>query len=81
MTELEPKLKKAVDMAMSVLPGEMGCDDAFDYLAAYAEHVMHGTDVPDSLKMTREHLDRCSSCMEELDYLLETMKAQDQLLG
>ena len=81
MAELEPKLKKAVDMAMSVLPSEMGCDDAFEYLAAYAEHVMHGTDVPDSLKMTREHLDRCSSCMEELDYLLETLKAQDQFQG
>ena len=81
MTELEPRLRKAVDMAMSVLPHEMGCDDAFEYLAAYADHVMHGTEVPDSLKMTGEHLDRCSSCMEELDYLLETMKAQDQFPG
>ena len=79
--ELELKLKKAVDMAMSVLPAELGCDDAFDYLAAYAEHVMHGTDLPDSLKMTREHLDRCSSCMEELDYLLEAMKTLDQIQG
>jgi hypothetical protein len=77
MTELEPKLRKAVSMAMSVLPSEMGCDDAFHHLAAYAEHVMHGTDVPESLRMTREHLDRCSSCIEELAYLLKMMKAQD----
>ena len=81
MAELDPRLRKAVDMAMSVLPDEMGCDDAFEYLAAYAEHVMHGKDLPDSLKMTGEHLDRCSSCMEELAYLLETLKAQDQFQG
>lgn len=77
MAEMDPRLKKAIDMAMSVLPDELGCDDAFDHLAAYAEHMLHGTDLPDSLRMTGEHLERCSPCMEELLYLLETMKTLD----
>ncbi|MBY0508117.1 MAG: hypothetical protein K2X03_29660 [Bryobacteraceae bacterium] len=75
MAELDPKLRAIVAMAASVLPREIGCDDCFDYFAAYAEHLLAGGPLPEPLQMVGEHLERCSCCMEELNLLLAAMKA------
>ena len=73
--ELDPKLKALVGDAASVLPREIGCDDCFEQFATYADHVLSGGPLPDSLREVREHLERCAFCMEEVDLLLASMKA------
>ncbi len=73
---MDSKLKSVVDMAMSTLPVEIGCDDCFEFLAAYAEHLLSGNPVPAPLKLVGEHLERCACCLEELELLLEAMKAE-----
>ena len=73
---LDPKLKSVLDMAMSVLPEEIGCDDAFEYFAAYAERALSGTPIPGRFQAVTDHLGRCPSCQEELDRLLKALKSE-----
>jgi len=74
--ELDHKLKALVGMAASALPHEIGCDDCFDYFAAYADHLVSGAPLPEPLRLVGEHFERCSCCMEELELLLKAMKAE-----
>ena len=76
MNNLDPKLNTIVEWAMSVLPHEIGCDDCFEYFAAYADHLQSGGPMPEPLKLVGEHLERCACCMEELDLLLQAMKTE-----
>jgi hypothetical protein len=71
------KLRLIVDMAMSVLPSELGCEDCFEYFAAYADQQLNGTALPESLRQVAEHLDRCAACMEEMQMLIEAMRAPE----
>ncbi len=75
MPEMNEKLKSAVEMALSVLPHEIGCDDSFAFLAAYAEQKNSGNPLPAHLQRVAQHLERCPGCMEELHFLLEAMKS------
>ena len=77
MTKTDAKLKSAVEMALSVLPHEIGCDDCFDFFAAYAEHVITGEPLPEPLRLVAEHLERCPACMEELHLLLEAVQSDE----
>lgn len=74
MAGLDANQKAIVEMALSALPREIGCDDCFDLLAAYAEHVQAGTALGESLQAVKEHLERCVGCMEELELLLTAMR-------
>lgn len=76
MAEAENRLKSIVEMALSALPRELGCDDCFEFLAAYAERVLSG-EVPESMKSIEEHLERCPCCTEELNLLLEALKEEN----
>ena len=75
MAGLDSKQKAIVEMALSALPREIGCDDCFDSLAAYAEHLRAGTALKESLQPVKEHLELCVACMEELELLLAAMGA------
>lgn len=75
---MDPKLKSILNMAMSVLPQEMGCDDCFEHLAAYADHILNGGPKPIAFEQVREHMERCDACLEELKCLMEAMKFSDQ---
>lgn len=77
MSERDTKLESAIGMALSVLPHEIGCDECFEFFAAYADHLANGTAMPEPLRLVGEHLERCAGCMEELQLLLEAMKAQN----
>ena len=73
------QLNRIVGMAMSVLPQELGCDDCFEFLAAFAEHILNGTAMPESLRPVAEHLDRCPACLEEMRILVQAISAPDAL--
>ena len=70
------QLNRIVGMAMTVLPEELGCDDCFEFLAAFAEHILNGTAMPESLRAVAEHLDRCPACLEEMRILVQAISAQ-----
>ena len=76
MSKLDPRLTTVLEMMISVLPDEIGCDDASEFLAVYAEYSLSGTALPDALKPMQEHLERCEWCMEELELVVRAMKAE-----
>lgn len=77
----EAKVKRLVADALSVLPKELGCDEVFDYFAAYAESKLTGSNAPESSQLVEEHLERCPCCLEEFDLLLESLKVPGLLNG
>lgn len=77
----EAKVKRLVADALSVLPKELGCDEVFDYFAAYAESKLTGSSAPESTRLVEEHLDRCPCCLEEFDLLLESLRVPGLLSG
>jgi hypothetical protein len=76
--DCDPKLTTIAEMALSVLPREIGCDDVFEYFAAYAEHRIQGSELPEWLLIVAEHLDRCQACREEVEFLLAAMKPHEE---
>ena len=74
---MDAKLISIVNMALSVLPEEMGCDDCFEHLAAYADHLLNAGPEPAAFVQVREHMERCDACLEELKCLIEAMKSSD----
>jgi hypothetical protein len=81
MSSAETKLKSAVDMALSVLPVEIGCDQCFESLAAYAEALSSGAQVPEYLRPVAEHLERCPACQEELELLRAALTEENSGAG
>ena len=79
MADLDAKQKAIVEMALSTLPHEIGCDDCFDHLATYAEHLRARTSLSESLRPVKEHLELCAACMEELTLLLTAMGERHSL--
>lgn len=53
---------------------EIGCDDCFKKLHKFAELELAGKYPEKSLSLVKEHLDRCVSCREEYEALLEALK-------
>lgn len=79
--EGKTKVSTVVAAALSVLPQERGCDDVFEYFAAYAESKLTGSNPPASSQLVAEHLERCPCCLEEFDLLLESLKVPGLLNG
>lgn len=77
----DPKIQRIVADALSLLPQELGCDDCFEYFAAYAESKLTGGIAPQSSQLVAEHLERCPCCLEEFDLLLQALKASGTLNG
>lgn len=53
---------------------EIGCDECFDELHEFAEMKLAGKSPEDAMPLIKDHLDRCGSCREEYEALLEAMK-------
>ncbi len=75
MAQADAKLRSIVEMAMSVLSHEIGCDDCFEFFAAYADHIRNGNEIPEPLRTVAEHLERCPACTEEMRLLVVALEA------
>ncbi|MDR8389715.1 hypothetical protein NC796_01115 [Aliifodinibius sp. S!AR15-10] len=73
--KLSPELlKKLIQMIKMTRPDEIGCDECFDDLHAFAELELAGKSAEDAMPLVKDHLDRCGTCREEYEALLEAMK-------
>jgi len=52
---------------------EIGCDDCLMQVASYCETELAGKEVPEALRLVREHLEICPECHEEYQALLSAM--------
>jgi hypothetical protein len=69
-------LKEARDLFEALLATrdiEIGCDDCLMQIASYCETELAGKEVPEALRLVREHLEICTECHEEYQALLSAM--------
>jgi hypothetical protein len=52
---------------------EIGCDDCLMQVASYCETELAGKEVPEALRLVREHLEICAECHEEYQALLSAL--------
>jgi hypothetical protein len=74
-------LKEVRDLLEALLATrdvEIGCDDCLMHIASYCETELAGKDVPEALRLVREHLEICTECHEEYRALLSAMLEADR---
>jgi hypothetical protein len=52
---------------------EIGCDDCLVQISRYCETELAGQEVPEALRLVREHLEACPECREEYRALFAAM--------
>jgi hypothetical protein len=71
-------LKEARDLFEALLATrdvEIGCDDCLMQVASYCETELAGKEIPEALRLVREHLEICAECHEEYQALLAALLA------
>jgi hypothetical protein len=69
-------LKEVRDLLKDLLATrevEIGCDDCLMQVASYCETELAGKEIPEALRLVREHLEICTDCYEEYQALLSAM--------
>jgi hypothetical protein len=66
-------LKKMVMGVANTRPDEIACDECFEQLDSFAEQVLAGKPVAEAMPLIQDHLDRCGSCREEFEALLDAL--------
>jgi hypothetical protein len=57
---------------------ELSCPECLDELDKYAQSTLDSTPIEGVLRRVREHLDACSCCNDQLNLVLETLKAIEE---
>ena len=68
------RLKRMVQDILTTPPIEIGCDECFAQLDAFAELWLAGKDTAEAMPLVHEHLMRCSNCREEFEALLTALQ-------
>jgi hypothetical protein len=69
-------LKNARDLCEALRAtrdAEIGCDDCLMQVTSYCEIELAGKEIPEALRLVREHLEICAECHEEYQALLSAM--------
>jgi hypothetical protein len=75
---LTPKeLGDLLDATLTTREVEIGCDDTLMSVGAYAEAQLARLELPEALRLVKEHLDCCRYCREELRMLLDALGGED----
>jgi len=73
--ELTPDiLKKLIKSAQMAADHEIGCNECFDELHEFAEMELAGKSPEEAKPLVKDHLDKCGSCREEYQTLLEALR-------
>lgn len=73
--ELTPDiLKKLIKSAQMASDHEIGCDECFDELHEFAEMELAGKSPAEAKPLVQDHLNKCGSCREEYQALLEALR-------
>lgn len=68
-------MKRVVRMIGATKEAEISCDEAYRLLDQYAEALIRGEDTAALFPEVKHHLELCMDCREELDALLEALRA------
>jgi hypothetical protein len=67
-------LKKLIRAVTMTTPGEIGCDECFDKLDAFAEMELAGKSPEKAMPLVAEHLEKCGECRQEFEALLNALR-------
>lgn len=67
-------LKSLIKSAQMATEEEIGCDECFDELHEFAEMELAGKSPAEAKPLVKDHLDKCGSCREEYQALLEALQ-------
>jgi hypothetical protein len=67
------EVRDLLEAALATRDVEIGCDDCLMQVASYCETELAGKEVPEALRLVREHLKICPECHEEYQALLSAM--------
>jgi len=68
-------LKRIIQAAISARPVEIGCRECLAELDVFAEQTLADKEIPEALRLVREHLERCVDCREEFESLLVALRS------
>jgi hypothetical protein len=68
-------LRQMMHRIITTRTDEIGCDECFEQVDRFAEMLLDGRDAAEALPLVQDHLDRCGDCHEELEALLEALRA------
>ncbi|HEU4493485.1 MAG TPA: hypothetical protein VFR69_04805 [Rubrobacteraceae bacterium] len=54
---------------------EIGCDECFERLDAFAEIELSGVDAGATMPLVRDHLDKCADCCSKFEALLTALRS------
>ena len=81
-TTIAPALAQPMQMTLTMVAAtrdqEIGCDEAYAFLDAYADRIARGEDAATLMPLVHHHLEMCPDCREELDALLLAVEANRQ---
>jgi len=66
--------KKVTQMIAGTRSTELGCADCYAKLDRFAELMREGKPADEIMPLVQDHLDRCDSCREEYEALLEALR-------
>ncbi len=67
--------KMVINMAMSVEPDELDCDEFFAQMDRFVELDLSGEDVAALMPLVQEHAERCRDCREEYEALRQALES------
>ena len=69
------RLRRLVAAAARVRDDEIGCDDCAAEVARFADMALAGRDAADALPLVVGHLEICGECRDEVEALLDGLRA------
>ena len=71
-------LRATLTMVAQTQEQDLGCDEAYIFLDAYADRVNRGEDVAALMPLVHHDLALCPDCREEFDALLRSIEGAPQ---
>ena len=66
---------KLVRVVAATREHEIGCDECFERLDAFAEAELSGVDAGAAMPLVRDHLDKCADCRSKFEALLRALRS------
>lgn len=66
-------LKTLIRTLRAARPEQVGCRECFEKLDRFAEEVLAGKSPARAMPLIQEHLNRCGSCREEFEALMDAL--------
>lgn len=70
------QLRNIAQAVLVTRPVELHCGEWLDRVGRYAEVVLDGGAIPESLDLVREHMVICPECREEFEAMIEALRTR-----